>query len=204
MRKRISFRLISVFLCVIMLFTSENMSYSAYAAPAAGEEDAVTINIEDSENDDSESNISPEEESALIEIPAENAETENAETPEMQEESPDMEKEAELTTDPSEETVAPPDGMEEPPVSSDGEDSQETHPDDSKAPESETSVSANTMSLITPKPEVTDFVIVDEGGKILDLSRPFYLDRNQPRNLSVRPTPQYAFYDEVLTIHWSR
>ena len=200
MRKRISFRLISVFLCVIMLFTSENMSYSAYAAPAAGEEDAVTINIEDSENDDSESNISPEEESALIEIPAENAETENAETPEMQEESPDMEKEAELTTDPSEETVAPPDGMEEPPVSSDGEDSQETHPDDSKAPESETSVSANTMSLITPKPEVTDFVIVDEGGKILDLSRPFYLDRNQPRNLSVRPTPQYAFYDEVI---WS-
>lgn len=170
MRKRISLRLISVFLCVIMLFTSENMSFSAYAAPAVGEEDPVTISIEDSEN-----NISPEEESALMETS-----DENAETPDIQDESPDTEKEAELTTDPSEDTVAPPGGMEEPPV--------------------ENSVSTNTMSLITPAPEVTDFVIVDEGGNILDISKPFYLDRNQTRSLSVRPIPKYAFYDEVI---WS-
>lgn len=243
MKRKKSLRLVSVFLCAVMLFTSESMSCLAYAAPMAEEAVTLSSNEEEPEND-----ISSDDEAVSTETP-----DKETETPDMQDEAPDIEEKTPVTEKPSDENVTPPNDGEEPPVVSDGDNSKETDPDgtndseqdsendaatdtpidsdtsdteeppaaddnDAKKEEvpveeddvpveesrhpsdsiSDNSVSANTLASSAKVPEVTDFVIVDEGGNVLDETQTVYLDQNKTRKFSVRPTPEDAFYDEVL------
>ncbi|MDE5937844.1 MAG: chitobiase/beta-hexosaminidase C-terminal domain-containing protein [Lachnospiraceae bacterium] len=243
MKRKKSLRLVSVFLCAVMLFTSESMSCLAYAAPMA--EEAVTLSSNEAEP---ENDISSDDEAVSTETP-----DKETETPDMRDEAPDSEEETPVTEKPSDENVTPPNDGEEPPVVSDGDNSKETDPDgtndseqdsendaatdtpidsdtsdteepptaddnDAKKEEvpveeddvpveesrhpsdsiSDNSVSANTLASSAKVPEVTDFVIVDEGGNVLDETQTVYLDQNKTRKFSVRPTPEDAFYDEVL------
>lgn len=232
MKKRKAFRLISVILCAVMLFTSEGMSYTACAAPLQDTE--MSLAAEAPEN------------------------TSSTETPDETEETSDMqedndEDETTITDGPADGTVTPPGGDEEPPTTSDGNDSSEANPDDpadtdpgteqeedpapdmpgnSEIPETEdaadddgsekedtpveeaetpveeekqpigsvsdNTVSANTLETLVTASELTDFVIVDEGGNVLDETQTVYLDQNKTRKLSVKPTPEDAVYTEVV------
>lgn len=232
MRKRKAFKLISVILCAVMLFTSESMSYIACAAPLGIE---AALHAEEAES-------SKEAPSA-----------EASETPDIQEDS----GEEESTDTPVNETVTPPGDEEKPPVSSDDEDAEKSEdddpadqipgsenedapvpetPGDSDAPEAEepetpdesvsekedaaaeeeqtpdeedrqpigsisdNSVSTNTLESLATGSELTDFVIVDEGGHVLDETQTVYLDQDKTRKLSVRTTPEDAVYSEVFWI----
>lgn len=232
MRKRKMFRLVSVILCAVMLFTSESMSYIACAAPLSIK--AASLHAEEPEGS----------------MDAPSAET--AETPGIQGDS--GEEESTVTVKPVDETVTVPGDEEKKPTSSDNEDTEETDddpadqnpgsenedspapdtPEDYDAPEadesptddgsgsekeedpvteeqmpveedkepsgsvSDDSISTNTLESLTPGAELTDFVIVDEGGNVLDETQTVYLDQDKTRKFSVRPTPEDAVYSEVL------
>lgn len=232
MKKRKTFRLVSAILCMVMLFTSETMSYIVCAAPLGIE--AASLYAEESED--------------FREAPS----AETADTPSIQEDS--GEEESTVTDEPVNETVMPPGEEEKEPTSSDNEDTEETDddsadqipgsenedspaqeaPEDSDIPEAEESptddgngsekeeepvteeqmpveenkqpissvsddsISTNTLETMTTESTLTDFVIVDEGGNLLDETQTVYLDQDKTRKFSVRPTPEDAVYSEVL------
>lgn len=235
MRKRKVSKVIAIFLCAVILFSSESMSCLTYATSLTKEDPSITTDAEDSEND-----IPSDEGTGTVEAP-----DEEDESPDIQEDLPDSADEPDVSEDSSGESVTPSDDEEQPPVNGDADDITTTDPDqqetseteeeydtttgspeDTDIPEpeipsvsenndveeeesvdqneqpvdsvSDNTVSANTLGTLVTASELTDFVIVDEGGNVLDETQTIYLDQDKTRKLSVRPTPEDAVYSDVL------
>lgn len=184
-----------------MLFTSESISCLAHTAPMAeGIEEKTAITEEPSDE-----NMMPP--------------NDGGESPVMSDDDNSKETDPDGTNDFEQDSEN--DAATDTPIDSDTSDTEEQSAADDNAAQkeevaveedevpveenrhpigsiSDNSVSANTLASFAKVPEVTDFVIVDEGGNVLDETQTVYLDQNKTRKFSVRPTPEDAFYDEVL------
>lgn len=201
MKRKKSLKLVSAFLCAVMLFTSESISCLAHTAPMAeGIEEKTAITEEPSDE-----NMMPP--------------NDGGESPVMSDDDNSKETDPDGTNDFEQDSEN--DAATDTPIDSDTSDTEEQSAADDNAAQkeevaveedevpveenrhpigsiSDNSVSANTLASFAKVPEVTDFVIVDEGGNVLDETQTVYLDQNKTRKFSVRPTPEDAFYDEVL------